>query len=80
MNKSDLRIKYLEKRRALSPKQLEDISEKICQLAFSNFQLEKKKISLFLPIYFECVTYNSFEIVKLHYSYRKMKSYYIQII
>jgi 5-formyltetrahydrofolate cyclo-ligase len=50
MTKSELRKYYLEKRLTLSPKQLEDISESVCHLAFSNFQLEKKKISLFLPI------------------------------
>ncbi len=50
MTKEELRLHYMEKRRALSPKQLEDISESICHIAFSSFQLEKKKISLFLPI------------------------------
>ncbi|MBL4862355.1 MAG: hypothetical protein JKY09_04990 [Crocinitomicaceae bacterium] len=50
MLKSELRTYYLEKRRALSPRQLEQISENVCHLAFRNFQLEKKKISLFLPI------------------------------
>lgn len=50
MTKEELRKLYMEKRLALSPKNLEIISEKICHSAFSNFQLEKKKISLFLPI------------------------------
>ncbi|MGY8926035.1 MAG: 5-formyltetrahydrofolate cyclo-ligase [Flavobacteriales bacterium] len=50
MTKNELRKIYLNKRKALSPKMLEDISEKICKAIFSNFQLEKKKISLFLPI------------------------------
>ena len=50
MTKEELRKHYMERRLALSPKQLEDISESICHTAFSNFQLEKKKISLFLPI------------------------------
>jgi 5-formyltetrahydrofolate cyclo-ligase len=50
MTKKELRKYYTEKRLLLSPEQLETISENICHLAFSNFQLEKKKISLFLPI------------------------------
>lgn len=40
----------MEKRLALSPRELEEISEKVCHNVFSNFQLEQKKISLFLPI------------------------------
>jgi 5-formyltetrahydrofolate cyclo-ligase len=50
MTKQELRSKYLELRRTLSPKQLENISESVCHRVFSNFQLEKKRISLFLPI------------------------------
>lgn len=50
MTKSELRQLYQDKRLALSPKDLEIISEKICHNVFSTFQLEKKKISLFLPI------------------------------
>lgn len=40
----------MEKRLALSPGQLEIISEEICQAALTHFQLEGKRISLFLPI------------------------------
>ena len=50
MTKQDLRNYYTEKRLALSPRQLEHISEKICDSTFRNFQLEGKRISLFLPI------------------------------
>lgn len=50
MTKAEIRKLYLEKRLALSPKQLEEISEQICHNLFSNYQLEQKKISLFLPI------------------------------
>ncbi len=50
MTKDELRQKYTEKRRTLSPKILEEISSEICHTIFSKFQLEKKKISLFLPI------------------------------
>lgn len=50
MKKSELRKTYLEKRLALSPKELEEASEKICRNVFTHFQLEQKKISLFLPI------------------------------
>lgn len=35
---------------ALSPRDLEIASEHICHLFFSNFQVENKKLSLFLPI------------------------------
>lgn len=50
MTKAELRKQFQDKRLALSPKDLETISEQICHNVFSNFQLEKKKISLFLPI------------------------------
>lgn len=50
MTKEELRKQYLEKRLTLSPQKLEQISANICHSAFKNFQLEKKKISLFLPI------------------------------
>ena len=50
MTKDELREKYNEKRKMLSPKDLEDISSKVCHNAFRFFQLEKKRISIFLPI------------------------------
>ena len=50
ITKKQLRKKYMEKRMALSPRELEIASESICHLFFSNFQVEDKKISLFLPI------------------------------
>ncbi len=50
MTKDEIRNYYLAKRETLSPKKLEKISSDICHTAFSRFQLEKKKISLFLPI------------------------------
>lgn len=50
MTKAELREKYHQKRRALSPKALENISESVSHNLFSNFQLENKKVSLFLPI------------------------------
>ena len=50
MTKQQLRLYFQDKRMALSPKELENISEAICHNIFSNIQLEKKKISLFLPI------------------------------
>ena len=40
----------MSKRAALSPRQLEEISASICHTVFSKYQLEGKKISLFLPI------------------------------
>lgn len=50
MKKGDLRILYKQKRLELSPSELESRSEAICQQIFSNFQLEGKTFSLFLPI------------------------------
>lgn len=50
MTKATIRKYYMDKRLALSPGQLERISEQICHNAFKYFQLESKKISLFLPI------------------------------
>jgi len=50
MTKQELRTYYLDKRKLFSPGELETASENICHNLFSNYQLEKKKISLFLPI------------------------------
>ncbi len=50
MTKQEARDVFMERRRALSPRMLEHISEAICHQVFSNYQLERKKISLFLPI------------------------------
>lgn len=50
LKKEEIRESFLERRRALSPGELTSISEAICDGLFTNFQLEGKKISLFLPI------------------------------
>jgi len=50
MTKDDLRKKYLELRKTLSPGELQRISDAVTLNLFQNFQLEKKKVSLFLPI------------------------------
>ena len=50
MTKQELRKHFNERRLALSPRQLEQISEAICDATFRNFQLEGRRISLFLPI------------------------------
>lgn len=50
MKKQDLRTEFKKKRAALSPLDLHERSEKICQRLFSSFQLEGKIVSLFLPI------------------------------
>lgn len=50
MTKNELRQKYLDLRKSLSPGELERISESITQNLFKNFQFEDKKVSLFLPI------------------------------
>ena len=50
MTKQEVRESYIAKRKALSPRQLEEISEAVCHMVFSKYQLEGKKISLFLPI------------------------------
>lgn len=50
MTKQEVRDTYIAKRKALSPKRLEEISEAVCHMVFSKYQLEGKKISIFLPI------------------------------
>jgi 5-formyltetrahydrofolate cyclo-ligase len=50
MTKQEVRETYIAKRKALSPRQLEEISEAVCHMVFSKYQLEGKKISIFLPI------------------------------
>jgi 5-formyltetrahydrofolate cyclo-ligase len=50
MLKKAVRELYKQKRRELSPLELDNRSEKICVALFSRFQLEGKTVSLFLPI------------------------------
>lgn len=50
MTKKEIRALYKQKRLTLSPSELATRSEQIGDLIFSNFQLEGKIISLFLPI------------------------------
>lgn len=50
MKKTEIRDLMKDKRRSLSPGELQRISDDVCHNLFSHFQLEKKKISLFLPI------------------------------
>lgn len=50
MTKSELRSLFKQKRLELSASELEHLSERICRLLFSHFQLEGKVCSLFLPI------------------------------
>lgn len=50
MTKKEARAYFKQKRLELSPSELFMRSEQICNAVFSNFQLEGKTISLFLPI------------------------------
>lgn len=50
MKKEEIRRTFLARRKALPPGELSSISELVCNALFSNFQLNEKKISLFLPI------------------------------
>lgn len=50
MKKAEFRIHFKQKRRELSPSEIENRSEGICDAIFTKFQLEGKIISLFLPI------------------------------
>lgn len=50
MTKKEIREVYKQKRRELSPNDLESRSELVCAQLFKNFQLSEKTISLFLPI------------------------------
>lgn len=63
MTKEALRKKYLDLRKTLSPGELQRFSDAVTLNLFQNFQLEKKKISLFLPIErtYELNTYKIWE-------------------
>lgn len=50
MTKAEIREIFNAKRLALSPKELETISESVCHLLFSHHRFEGKKMSMFLPI------------------------------
>ncbi|UKN01682.1 5-formyltetrahydrofolate cyclo-ligase [Paracrocinitomix mangrovi] len=50
MDKKTLRQQYIEKRKQLSNSERNDLSEKIFELIKANFELEGKKISVFIPI------------------------------
>lgn len=50
MTKAEIRLKFNEMRLALSPKELERISEQVCHNLFSNHRFDGKKLSMFLPI------------------------------
>lgn len=50
LTKKELRKKYISKREQLAPGQLQHLSDRICDLIFTHFQLEDKYVSLFLPI------------------------------
>ncbi len=50
MTKAEIRKSFLERRKQLTPGQLNSYSEAICNLALSTIQFEGKTISLFLPI------------------------------
>lgn len=50
MDKSTLREFYKEKRKTLSPGELERLSEVIVEQTLTHFQLDGKIVSLFLPI------------------------------
>lgn len=50
MKKQELRNLYKQKRLELTPSELNNRSSQICERLFTNFQLEGKTLSLFLPI------------------------------
>lgn len=50
MTKAEIRKIYEARRLAVSPKELETISENVCHLLFSHHRFEGKKMSMFLPI------------------------------
>jgi 5-formyltetrahydrofolate cyclo-ligase len=61
--KIEIRKEYKHKRKELAPGQLQTISDQIAFQLFSNFQLARKFVSLFLPIerQFEINTYQIWE-------------------
>ena len=82
MNKTELRKVFKENRRGLSPGQLSALSEDIIERLLATFQLEKKTVSLFLPIerQKEINTYSlwekirSFEGNEIKFSHKSCKS------
>jgi 5-formyltetrahydrofolate cyclo-ligase len=50
MFKQELRLKYKDKRKSITPNALQTISESIAELFFKNINVENKLLSLFLPI------------------------------
>jgi 5-formyltetrahydrofolate cyclo-ligase len=50
MKKKELRSAFKEKRKELSPGKLSSLSEEILERTLATFQLEKKVVSIFLPI------------------------------
>lgn len=50
LSKQECRKLFNEKRKLIAPHQLRVLSEKISTLLFTNFNLENKLVSLFLPI------------------------------
>ena len=50
MIKKQARLLFKQKRLELSFQEIEFLSEKICSIVLTNFQLKEKTISLFLPI------------------------------
>ena len=63
MTKTELRKKYKALREQLAPGQLQSLSDEICRLVLTHFQLEDKCVSLFLPIerHHEINTYGIWE-------------------
>ncbi len=50
MTKKELRLVFKEQRKGLSPGKLSSLSEEIIERTLATFQLEKKTVSIFLPI------------------------------
>ncbi|MES2798936.1 MAG: 5-formyltetrahydrofolate cyclo-ligase [Bacteroidota bacterium] len=63
LNKSQIRKEFLEKRQSLPPGERENRSLAICMQLFSNFDLAKKLVSIYLPIekFHEINTYKILE-------------------
>jgi 5-formyltetrahydrofolate cyclo-ligase len=50
LKKQEIRLLFKQKRLELTPSDLDNRSSDVCDRLFSNFQLEGKTVSLFLPI------------------------------
>jgi 5-formyltetrahydrofolate cyclo-ligase len=72
ISKIEVRQQFLDRRKSLSPTQINDWSSQICDLLFYSFQFNNKSISLYLPI-------EKFNEVNTYYILEKAQSLDIKV-